>query len=65
VLSHENFLEPMPRIGYVVVQPSIKDVLETFHLRMLLEVEAIGLAAGRISEEELCQLEANNQTEER
>jgi len=63
VLSHEKFLEPMPRVGYIVVKTSIKDVLETFHLRMLLEVEAIGLAAERISEEGMLQLERNNQAE--
>jgi GntR family transcriptional regulator, rspAB operon transcriptional repressor len=63
VLSYEKFLEPMPRVGYIVAKPSIQDVLETFHLRMLLEVEAIGMAAERISEEEIRQLEQNNQEE--
>jgi DNA-binding GntR family transcriptional regulator len=63
VLSYEKFLEPMPRVGYIVARPSIQDVLETFHLRMLLEVEAIGMAAERISEEEIRQLEDNNQVE--
>ena len=63
VLSYEKFLEPMPRVGYIVARPSIQDVLETFHLRMLLEVEAIGMAAERISEEEIRQLEDNNQAE--
>ena len=64
VLSYEKFLEPMPRLGYIVARPSIQDVLETFHLRMLLEVEAIGMAAERISEEEIRQLEENNRAEE-
>jgi len=63
VLSHEKFLEPMPRVGYIVGKPSIRDVLETFHLRMLLEIEAIGIAAERIGEEEIRQLEQNNQAE--
>jgi DNA-binding GntR family transcriptional regulator len=63
VLSYEKFLEPMPRVGYIVVKPSIQDVLETFHLRMLLEVEAIGLAAERMSEEIIRELEQNNQAE--
>jgi DNA-binding GntR family transcriptional regulator len=63
VLSYEKFLEPMPRVGYMVARPSIQDVLETFHLRMLLEVEAIGLAAERISDEELRQLDQNNREE--
>ncbi len=63
VLSYEKFLEPMPRVGYIVARPSIQDVLETFHLRMLLEVEAIGMAAERISEEEIQQLEQNNREE--
>ena len=63
VLSYERFLEPMPRVGYIVARPSIQEALETFHLRMLLEVEAIGLAVERISEEETRQLEQNNQRE--
>ncbi len=63
VLSYEKFLEPMPRVGYIVVKPSIQDVLETFHLRMLLEVEAIGMAVEHMSEEEIQQLEQNNLAE--
>jgi len=63
VLSYEKFLEPLPRVGYIVTTPSIQEVLETFHLRMLLEVEATGLAVERISEEEIRQLECNNQAE--
>jgi hypothetical protein len=39
--------------------------LETFHLRLILEVEAIGLEVGRISVGELSDLEKNIQEEER
>jgi GntR family transcriptional regulator, rspAB operon transcriptional repressor len=64
VLTHEKFLEPMPRLGYMVTKTSIQDILETFHLRMVLEVEAIGLAVGRISDEQIAELENNNREEQ-
>jgi DNA-binding GntR family transcriptional regulator len=40
----------MPRIGHVVASFTVQDVLETFHLRSILEAEAAGLAAERIPE---------------
>jgi DNA-binding GntR family transcriptional regulator len=64
VLSYEKFLEPMPRVGYIVATTSIQDVLETFHLRLLLEVEAIGLAAERITDEDILRLQRNIRLEE-
>jgi len=64
VLTHEKFLEPMPRLGYIVTKTTIQDILETFHLRMVLEVEAIGLAVERISDEQICELEKNNREEQ-
>ncbi|NQU29950.1 MAG: GntR family transcriptional regulator [Anaerolineae bacterium] len=64
LLTHENFLEALPRVGYIVTKPTLQDILETFHLRLILEVEAIGLGVGRISPEEIGHLEKNIQEEE-
>ena len=63
LLGHEGFVESMPRIGYVVTSFTVQDVLETFHLRSVLEVEAAGLAAERITEEEIAALLKNSEEE--
>lgn len=63
LLTHENLLESLPRVGYVVTRLTTKDFLEIYSLRVLLESEAIGLAAERITPEEIALLELNNQQE--
>lgn len=60
VLTHEQFLESLPRIGYMVTKPSIRDIKEMFHVRLILEVDAIGLAVEYISNEDIETLERNN-----
>ena len=47
LLGHEGLVESMPRTGHVVATVTVQDVLETFHLRSILEAEAAGLAAIR------------------
>jgi DNA-binding FadR family transcriptional regulator len=37
-----------------------RDILEVFHLRILLEVEAIGLAVEKITNKEIAELISNN-----
>ena len=64
LLAHENFIEALPRVGYIVTKPTLQDILETFHLRLILEVEAIGLAVRRITPDEISRLEKNIQEEE-
>jgi len=51
LLGHEGLVEPMPRVGHVVASFTVQDVLEAFHLRSILEAEAAGLAAERITQE--------------
>lgn len=63
LLTHENFLEAMPRVGYIVTRLTTQDLLEIYALRTLLEVEAVGLAAERITAAEIQQLELNNERE--
>ena len=64
ILSSEGLIEPIPRIGYQVKSLSIHDALEIFHLRSLLEVEGAGLAAERITTDDITLLEANNRLEQ-
>ena len=63
LLGHEGFVEPMPRIGHVVATFTVQDVLETFHLRSILEAEAAGLAAERITEGGIAALLKNSNEE--
>jgi DNA-binding GntR family transcriptional regulator len=63
LLGHEGFVESMPRIGHVVATFTVQDVLETFHLRSVLEAEAAGLAAERITEEGIAALLKNSREE--
>jgi DNA-binding GntR family transcriptional regulator len=63
LLGHEAYVEPMPRIGHVVASFTVQDALETFHLRSILEAEAAGLAAERITEEGIAALLKNSNEE--
>ena len=63
LLANESLLDSMPRVGYVVSSLTTKDLLEIFFLRIILEVEAIGLAAERITADEITELEENNRKE--
>ncbi len=65
LLTHEGMLESLPRVGYIVSKPTMQDILETFHLRIVLEVEAIGLAVERVTADGIRHLQENNLQEER
>ena len=65
LLTHECLLESLPRVGYIVTKPTMQDILETFHLRLVLEVEAIGLAMEHMTPEAIRLLEENNQEEQK
>ncbi|VBB06560.1 asnc bacterial regulatory protein hth signature [Lucifera butyrica] len=56
-LELEGFVVMMPRRGTYVADLSIKDVNEVYEIRTALDVLAAGLAAERITEEELEQME--------
>jgi DNA-binding GntR family transcriptional regulator len=64
ILAAEGLIEPIPRSGYQVKSLSVQDMLEIFHLRTVLEVEGIGLAAERITDEDIYLLEENNRLEQ-
>jgi DNA-binding GntR family transcriptional regulator len=63
ILASEGLIAPIPRSGYQVKSLSIQDLLEIFHLRSVLEVEGVGLAAGRITDEDIHLLEENSRQE--
>jgi len=62
-LESEGLVDPIPRTGYMITPITIRDVLELFHLRKILEAEAIRLASERITNENIKVLEQNNQME--
>lgn len=55
-LAHEALVQSIPRSGYRVTPVTIQDVHDIFALRLLLEPAAARLAAGRIDERLLTQL---------
>jgi len=63
ILASEGLIEPIPRSGYQVKSLSIQDLLEIFHLRSVLEVEGVGLAAERITDDAIRLLEENSRQE--
>jgi len=64
ILSSEGIIDPIPRSGYQVKAISVHDMMEIFHLRSVLEIEAVGLAAERITEDDISLLEENNRHEQ-
>lgn len=56
MLAHEGLVEAIPRTGYRITSVSMHDALEVFHLRELLEIEAVGMASNRITADEIATL---------
>lgn len=56
-LVHEGLLEQKPRFGTLVRSPDRQDIVEVFEEREALEGYAAGLAAERISDDDLARLE--------
>jgi len=57
-LRQEKFVATRGRLGNLVAPIALQDMREVFQLRLLLEVEATRLAAGRVDEKHLRALEA-------
>ncbi|MFR6483129.1 MAG: FCD domain-containing protein [Veillonella sp.] len=55
----------VPRRGTYVANISLKDITQVFEIRSALEELAAGLAAGRITEEEIETLETNARRDRR
>lgn len=57
ILEGEGQVLYLPRRGYQVVELSMDDLIEVYHLRRLLETEAIRLGVPALGEEDLDELE--------
>lgn len=53
MLSFEGLVNVLPRAGYMVTQITVRDVQEAFHLREILELETVRLAACHINQSQL------------
>lgn len=56
-LAQEGLVRVLPRRGYVVAPINVKDVQDIFALRLVLETEAVRLAAGRVDGPQLRRLD--------
>lgn len=57
-LRQEGFVLPMARQGYRIAPVTIRDVQEMYQLRLMLEPQSARLAAGKVDEAHLNQLQA-------
>jgi len=57
-LRQEGLVVLTPRKGNVVTQPSLREIIEGYYLRTILEGAAAELAAGRATDEALQELES-------
>ncbi len=57
MLSRDGLVENRPHSGFFVTSMSLKRLRALLEVREILEVAAVGLAAGRITEQELQELE--------
>jgi DNA-binding GntR family transcriptional regulator len=57
ILAQEEMVKAVPRAGYMVTQLTTRDIQEIYDLRLVLEPMAARLAAERITEEQLQELE--------
>ena len=56
-LKKDRLVEIVPRMGYFVSRVTIREIQETYELRIILEGASAEMAAGRITEKELQYLE--------
>jgi DNA-binding GntR family transcriptional regulator len=58
LLGHEGLIQVLPRKGYFVSSMGIREVHEFFELRVILECAAVEIAALRLTEAQLAELNA-------
>jgi DNA-binding GntR family transcriptional regulator len=56
-LAQEGLVEVLPRKGYYITPITVRDVLDGYHLREVLEGEACALAAERLTSTDLLSLD--------
>jgi DNA-binding GntR family transcriptional regulator len=52
-LVRDGFVEAIPRVGYIVSPLAVKDVVDLYGVRTIVETAAVGLAAANASPEEI------------
>lgn len=52
-LIRDGFVQVIPRVGYIVTPLTVKDVVDLFGVRAIVEAAAVGLAAANASPEEI------------
>lgn len=57
-LIRDGFVEAIPRVGYIVSPVTVKDVVDLFGVRAIVEGAAVALAAANASPEEIERLRA-------
>lgn len=57
-LSNEGLLETRHHVGFIVAPVNVREIIEIYSLRILLEKEAVRLAASRLTPEDLAKLAA-------
>ena len=55
-LEQEDYVQSVPRFGYIVTPINIKDIEDIYDLRLILEKSSVRLAAQRASDDQLAQL---------
>ncbi|MET3288635.1 UNVERIFIED_CONTAM: DNA-binding GntR family transcriptional regulator [Brevibacillus sp. OAP136] len=63
-LQYEKMVQILPNKGAVINQPTQKEIEEVFHLRTILEVDAVKRACQMASEDQLKELESLTYVEE-
>lgn len=63
-LQREKIVQNIPHKGTYIYQPTLKEIEDVFHLRLLLEKEAVRIACKEATEEELQALEKGTYLEE-
>lgn len=57
-LSNEGLLEARHHVGFIVTPVNVREIIEIYSLRILLEKEAVRLATSRLTPEDLAKLAA-------
>jgi len=60
-MHREGLVEKYPQGGYRIARPSLEELIEIFEMRQMLEAQAVGYAAKRITTNQLDRLESLNQ----
>lgn len=55
-LEHENYVQSIPRYGFIIKPVTIRDIEDIYGLRLILETSSVRLAIQRASDEQLAEI---------